>query len=263
MEIIIILTMQKKINNFYKLLFLSLISLSTTSCSNPNVPEELTLYLDNMSFSSAIRTHLKGVLEFDITYYEYGEIEGYNIGTFTYDYYDSNNYYSLVDQTFFGYYSVNDIVSNIQSVTLVEDSEEVRYHYQDIDYLSDGSESVLTDDIVSADYIYSIFVESFFGEENQGLYVNGMYYGDTLDYMKDSYYMNMTINEDNTLTYLQEEYYISVDETYIGYSYTVDEYGMLLTYSNKMFTAEVDENNNPAITLIMNINIDYELTNID
>ncbi len=228
------------------LLFLPVFVLTITGCYNPNIPEELLHFCNNFSLSNAIKTHQKGTLE----YFQEVFDKGISIGTYavdyTYDISDENNYSAHLIETYTGDHIIDNIIKNEVIISKKGINENGKTIYQRIETQTLENGSIVIPDEgdgesnsgsdLSSDYVYSKLI-LFFGEENQGMITNGLYYGDMLNYMLNTNYMMMSINKDNNLEYVMPKTHIQQDNTYIEYDMLIDEYGMLLDYHNDMSNA--------------------------
>ena len=250
MAIILILTMWK-----IKKSILLAFAITLTACTNPNVPDDLQHYCNQFSFQKAVQSHLKGDLNYSIKYYDKEQLEGQNNVVLAYDFSNKENYICDVEMTYEGIYVVDDIIKQTISLSKSDNLDNpyvISKTNVDINQVETKNEETVT-----SDYAYKQFQDKFFGYEVNGLYSQGMYYGDALYYMLDTNYMFMTINKDNTLTYKLDNTYIEADDTYVGYEYQVDCYGMLLNYYNEMYNAPNDDINAIQRKIIIEINISY------
>lgn len=250
MAIILILTMWK----IKKSILLAFV-ITLTACTNPNVPDDLQHFCRQFSFQKAIQNHLKGDLNYSIKYYDKEQLEGQNNVVLAYDFSNKENYICDIEMTYEGIYVVDDIIKQTISLSKSDNLDNpyvISKTNVDINQVETKNEETVT-----SDYAYKQFQDKFFGYEVNGLYSQGMYYGDALYYMLDTNYMFMTINKDNTLTYKLDNTYIEADDTYVGYEYQVDCYGMLLNYYNEMYNAPNDDINAIQRKIIIEINISY------
>ena len=260
MVIILIPIMLKIRKNILLFTLLSLL----TSCTNLNVPEDLRHYCNQFSFQKAVQSHLKGHLDYSIKYYDKDELQGLNGVTLSYDFSNEENYICEVDQIYEGIYVIDNVIKT--SISLDKDGTSDGYIIKtttttlteddsDVDFSISTSTK---EENVTSDYAFKQFQDKFFGYDLNGLYSQGLYYGDALYYMLDRNYMFMEINdEDNTLTYKLDKTYIEADNTYIAYEYKVDSYGMLLDYYNEMTDAPSEDTNALQRKVIIEMKLSY------
>lgn len=259
MAIILILTMWK----IKKSILLAFV-ITLTACTNPNVPDDLQHFCRQFSFQKAIQNHLKGDLNYSIKYYDKEQLEGQNNVVLAYDFSNKENYICDVEQIYEGIYVIDNVIK--KSISLDKDDTSDGYIIKtttttlteddsDVDFSISTSTK---EENVTSDYAFKQFQDKFFGYDLNGLYSQGLYYGDALYYMLDSNYMFMEINEeDNTLTYKLDKTYIETDNTYIAYEYKVDSYGMLLDYYNEMNDAPSEDTNALQRKVIIEMELSY------
>ena len=199
--------------------FLARFSISLVSCNNIELREEIENYFEKVNFDSAKKNTktIKSTSSLEVK--ENNEITFYRYTTLEASLEEENYYYNIHEQ-YLGIYAeggTNDAIKKIYF-----DSDDKNYH------MYENYDNKVNENIVEVSYVEETLTRIFYSSDNSGLKTGGLFYGDDI---KQLYRFQdfMSVNEDtNELTLTIEDFV--TDDVTNSYSYTLNQYGMLLSY---------------------------------
>ena len=199
--------------------FLSLFSISLVSCNNIELREEIENYFEKVNFDSAKKNTKTIKLTSSFEVKENNEITSYRYTTLEASLEEENYYYNIHEQ-YLGIYAeggTNDAIKKIYF-----DSDDKNYH------MYENYDNKVNENIVEVSYVEETLTRIFYSSDNNGLKTGGLFYGDDI---KQLYRFQdfMSVNEDTNELTLTIENFVTDDVTN-SYSYTLNQYGMLLSY---------------------------------
>lgn len=199
--------------------FLALFSISLVSCNNIELREEIENYFEKVNFDSAKKNTKTIKLTSSFEVKENNKITSYRYTTLEASLEEENYYYNIHEQ-YLGIYAeggTNDAIKKIYF-----DSDDKKYH------MYENYDNKVNENIVEVSYVEETLTRIFYSSDNSGLKTGGLFYGDDI---KQLYRFQdfMSVNEDtNELTLTIEDFV--TDDVTNSYSYTLNQYGMLLSY---------------------------------
>lgn len=199
--------------------FLALFSISLVSCNNIELREEIENYFEKVNFDSAKKNTKTIKLTSSFEVKENNKITSYRYTTLEASLEEENYYYNIHEQ-YLGIYAeggTNDAIKKIYF-----DSDDKNYH------MYENYDNKVNENIVEVSYVEETLTRIFYSSDSSGLKTGGLFYGDDI---KQLYRFQdfMSVNEDtNELTLTIEDFV--TDDVTNSYSYTLNQYGMLLSY---------------------------------
>ena len=199
--------------------FLALFSISLVSCNNIELREEIENYFEKVNFDSAKKNTKTIKLTSSFEVKENNKITSYRYTTLEASLEEENYYYNIHEQ-YLGIYAeggTNDAIKKIYF-----DSDDKKYH------MYENYDNKVNENIVEVSYVEETLTQIFYSSDNSGLKTGGLFYGDDI---KQLYRFQdfMSVNEDTNELTLTIENFVTDDVTN-SYSYTLNQYGMLLSY---------------------------------
>ena len=199
--------------------FLALFSISLVSCNNIELREEIENYFEKVNFDSAKKNTKTIKLTSSFEVKENNKITSYRYTTLEASLEEENYYYNIHEQ-YLGIYAeggTNDAIKKIYF-----DSDDKNYH------MYENYDNKVNENIVEVSYVEETLTRIFYSSDNSGLKTGGLFYGDDI---KQLYRFQdfMSVNEDTNELTLTIENFVTDDVTN-SYSYTLNQYGMLLSY---------------------------------
>ena len=199
--------------------FLALFSISLVSCNNIELREEIENYFEKVNFDSAKKNTKTIKLTSSFEVKENNKITSYRYTTLEASLEEENYYYNIHEQ-YLGIYAeggTNDAIKKIYF-----DSDDKNYH------MYENHDNKVNENIVEVSYVEETLTRIFYSSDNSGLKTGGLFYGDDI---KQLYRFQdfMSVNEDTNELTLTIENFVTDDVTN-SYSYTLNQYGMLLSY---------------------------------
>lgn len=199
--------------------FLALFSISLVSCNNIELREEIENYFEKVNFDSAKKNTKTIKLTSSFEVKENNKIASYRYTTLEASLEEENYYYNIHEQ-YLGIYAeggTNDAIKKIYF-----DSDDKNYH------MYENYDNKVNENIVEVSYVEETLTRIFYSSDNSGLKTGGLFYGDDI---KQLYRFQdfMSVNEDTNELTLTIENFVTDDVTN-SYSYTLNQYGMLLSY---------------------------------
>lgn len=199
--------------------FLALFSISLVSCNNIELREEIENYFEKVNFDSAKKNTKTIKLTSSFEVKENSKITSYRYTTLEASLEEENYYYNIHEQ-YLGIYAeggTNDAIKKIYF-----DSDDKKYH------MYENYDNKVNENIVEVSYVEETLTQIFYSSDNSGLKTGGLFYGDDI---KQLYRFQdfMSVNEDTNELTLTIENFVTDDVTN-SYSYTLNQYGMLLSY---------------------------------
>ncbi len=199
--------------------FLALFSVSLVSCNNIELREEIENYFEKVNFDNAKKNTKTIKLTSSFEVKENNKITSYRYTTLEASLEEENYYYNIHEQ-YLGIYAeggTNDAIKKIYF-----DSDDKNYH------MYENYDNKVNENIVEVSYVEETLTRIFYSSDNSDLKTGGLFYGDDI---KQLYRFQdfMSVNEDtNELTLTIEDFV--TDDVTNSYSYTLNQYGMLLSY---------------------------------
>lgn len=227
--------------------------ISLSSCDIPQFDDEYYDFIESFSLTKAIKNCSKGQLEYSMTFYRDEESVGNEYSTFEYDITDKNNYFSNRINEYSGEL-INDGIIKIQrKIEKVEDDNYLDSLYQDIE--NNGQiETITKDEHIIGTEAYSL-IATFFSqtsEDNNSYSEGGLYYGDNLKLMAQ-YQKYMVLDLEKEILTVKFPKMNLGDNEYLEYGYTVNKYGMVISWWQEM------EKGKDSSTAAMTINYGEKL----
>ena len=199
--------------------FLALFSISLVSCNNIELRKEIENYFEKVNFDCAKKNTKTIKLTSSFEVKENNKITSYRYTTLEASLEEENYYYNIHEQ-YLGIYAeggTNDAIKKIYF-----DSDDKNYH------MYENYDNKVNENIVEVSYVEETLTKIFYSSENSGLKTGGLFYGDDI---KQLYRFQdfMSVNEDTNELTLTIENFVTDDVTN-SYSYTLNQYGMLLSY---------------------------------
>lgn len=199
--------------------FLALFSISLVSCNNIELRKEIENYFEKVNFDSAKKNTKTIKLTSSFEVKENNKITSYRYTTLEASLEEENYYYNIHEQ-YLGIYAeggTNDAIKKIYF-----DSDDKNYH------MYENYDNKVNENIVEVSYVEETLTRIFYSSDNNGLKTGGLFYGDDI---KQLYRFQdfMSVNEDTNELTLTIENFVTDDVTN-SYSYTLNQYGMLLSY---------------------------------
>lgn len=199
--------------------FLALFSINLVSCNNIELREEIENYFEKVNFDSAKKNTKTIKLTSSFEVKENNEITSYRYTTLEASLEEENYYYNIHEQ-YLGIYAeggTNDAIKKIYF-----DSDDKNYH------MYENYDNKVNENIVEVSYVEETLTRIFYSSDNSGLKTGGLFYGDDI---KQLYRFQdfMSVNEDTNELTLTIKNFVTDDVTN-SYSYTLNQYGMLLSY---------------------------------
>ena len=199
--------------------FLALFSISLVSCNNIELREEIENYFEKVNFDSAKKNTKTIKLTSSFEVKENNKITSYRYTTLEASLEEENYYYNIHEQ-YLGIYAeggTNDAIKEIYF-----DSDDKNYH------MYENYDNKVNENIVEVSYVEETLTRIFYSSDNSGLKTGGLFYGDDI---KQLYRFQdfMIVDEDTNELTLTIENFVTDDVTN-SYSYTLNQYGMLLSY---------------------------------
>ena len=199
--------------------FLALFSISLVSCNNIELRKEIENYFEKVNFDSAKKNTKTIKLTSSFEVKENNKITSYRYTTLEASLEEENYYYNIHEQ-YLGIYAeggTNDAIKKIYF-----DSDDKNYH------MYENYDNKVNENIVEVSYVEETLTRIFYSSDNSGLKTGGLFYGDDI---KQLYRFQdfMSVNKDTNELTLTIENFVTDDVTN-SYSYTLNQYGMLLSY---------------------------------
>lgn len=218
--------------------FFALFSVSLVSCNNIELREEIENYFEKVNFDSAKKNTKTIKLTSSFEVKENNEITSYRYTNLEASLEEENYYYNIHEQ-YLGIYAeggTNDAIKEIYF-----DSTDGNYH------MYENYDNKINENIVDVSYVEETLTKIFYSSDNSGLKTGGLFYGDDI---KQLYRLQdfMSVNEKTNELTLTIENFVTDDVTN-SYTYTLNQYGMLLSYNLVSY--------NSLKTLTGNIQVSY------
>lgn len=218
--------------------FFALFSVSLVSCNNIELREEIENYFEKVNFDSAKKNTKTIKLTSSFEVKENNEITSYRYTNLEASLEEENYYYNIHEQ-YLGIYAeggTNDAIKEIYF-----DSTDGNYH------MYENYDNKINENIVDVSYVEETLTKIFYSSDNSGLKTGGLFYGDDI---KQLYRLQdfMSVNEKTNELTLTIENFVTDDVTN-SYIYTLNQYGMLLSYNLVSY--------NSLKTLTGNIQVSY------
>ncbi len=225
------------------------------SCIDYQIRQELVDFTDQFDISKCVKEYPQAHLNFETLVYKGDEeFASYTI-EYNFSIKDDNNYFSHKITHFYGNYIENGVIKEESKISKIKDT--TKYNQTIIKTFEDKSTKTTVDELESFRAYQTI--AQFYGVNDNGIWSNGLYYGDALKKTLFNHQNFMTINQEtNTLTLDIEENYIPESDTAVQYDLTVNQYGMLLNYSSFMRNNLKENLDQPQTKTTTKIVVNYE-----
>lgn len=199
--------------------FLALFSINLVSCNNIELREEIKNYFEKVNFDSAKKNTKTIKLASSFEVKENNEITSYRYTNLEASLEEDNYYYKIHEQ-YLGIYAEGG--TNVAIKKIYFDSDDKNYH------MYENYDNNVNENIVEVSYIEETLTRIFYSSDNSGLKTGGLFYGDDI---KQLYRFQdfMSVNKETNELTLTLENFVTDDVTN-SYSYTLNQYGMLLSY---------------------------------
>lgn len=225
------------------------------SCIEYQIRQDLVDFTDNFDISKCVKEYPQGHLNFEtFVYKDDVEFASYTI-EYNFSIKDDSNYFSHKVTNYYGNYIEDGLIKEESKIIKIENSD--KYNQTIIKTYENKPEEITNDELESFRAYQTI--AQFYGVNDNGIWSNGLYYGDALKKTLFNHQNFMTINvEENTLTLDIKENYIPESDTAVQYDLTVNQYGMLLNYSSFMRNNLKENLDQPQTKTTTKILVNYE-----